>query len=372
MSLPDDATIVDATKTRSRWYRAARKNISRGYATLLMAVILYLTLSAVWYLISSLASSKTPEQITDIPAKMDRTMLDTERASWRGFEVGDNPRTPLAHYHRVDGWIQPDKFSGCTQSGCHAPLPHSKRKEVRAFLNMHATSLHCGVCHMQTEKQPLELVWYDLASGESRASPAILEAYGLLLSPPPKSDDEPAMKSLQEKLVGLLQSAATGAGNPPAIQELADHFAAVRATSEAFGKLLLAGREALPKHFRGEYGAKLALRDSATGQPMLAHPKTESAVRAFLDRRDSAIGEDRKSLLDAVHPLKRPKALHCSDCHTTDRSLIDFGKVGYPAARADALKSPIIVRMIESINEGRPMHLPEFIRPTAPTTSTPK
>lgn len=366
MSQPDGNPTADPISAAKRWYRSVRKTISRVYATFLMALILYLTLSAVWYLISSLAKSSTPEQLTNIPVKMDRALLDTERAAWRGFEVSDNPRTPLAHYHRVDGWIQPDKFNGCTQSGCHAPLPHSKRKEVRAFLNMHATSLHCGVCHMQTDKMPLDVLWYDLANGQPQSSPAILEAYGLLLGPPPKPEDEAALKTLQEKLVRLLKDAAAGAGNPPAIQDLAEHFAAVRATSEAFPKLLTAGREALPKHFRGEYGAKLALAGPSAHGPMLMHPNTEQAVKAFLDRRDSATGENRKALLDAVHPLKRPKALHCSDCHTTGQSLIDFAKIGYPASRADALRSPIIVRMIESINAGREMHLPGIVKPDSP------
>src|SRR5690606_8055967 len=88
--------------------------------------------------------------------------------------------SPLAHYHRIDSWIEPDPFNDCARSGCHAPLPHARRKEVRAFLNMHATSIHCGVCHFQTDREPLNLGWYDLDHGEVRAEPAILQAYAMI------------------------------------------------------------------------------------------------------------------------------------------------------------------------------------------------
>jgi hypothetical protein len=345
--------------------RAFRAVLPRAYAAALIVLICYVTFLAVRYLIASLRESGPPAQITEIPTRLDAQALATERSVWRGMEATPNPRTPLAHYHRLDSWIHPDHYNDCARGGCHAPLPHSKRKEIRAFLNMHATSIHCGVCHMQTDQRPLPLVWYDLASGKTQPPPSILEAYHLLMNTTSAPAAESAARELQRRLVNLLRRATKETGGSASLKTLTDHFAAVRAASPAFGELLDSARTLLPSHFRGEYGAKLALKDH-TGRPVLGHPDTESAVRDFLARGQSVSGDERAQLLAAVHPRKREIALHCTDCHTTDRSLVDFSKAGYPPARLESLTSPIVFRMIEHINSGRPFNLPQVVVPDRP------
>jgi hypothetical protein len=329
----------------------------------LICLICYLTFQALRYLVTSLAASAAPAQITELPKRLDRSMLATEREAWRAMEATQHARSPLAHYHRLDSWIAPDRFNGCTQSGCHAPLPHAKRKEVRAFLNMHATSIQCGICHMKCDDRPLPLIWYDLADGAAQRPPAVLEAYGIVT----KSDapQDAAAETTQQRLVSLLKSAAKDAGNLASLEQLADHFAATRFNSETYSKLWTSARETLPQHFRGEYGAKLALRDPKTGRPILGHPGTQAAVRALLERGKTVDSAERDRMLSAVHPLKRDKALHCTDCHTQDHSLVDFSHLGYPPARVAALTDPVVFRLIEHINSGRPMHLPEVVRPRA-------
>src|ERR1043166_7078011 len=156
---------------------------------------------------------------------------------------------------------------------------------------------------------------------------------------PPKAETE--AKAAQKRLVHLLRSAAKAAGNSTALNELADHLAAYRATSDEFAQLWTSARDILPRHFRGEYGAKLALRDSA-GQPILAHPNTQEAVRAFLERGGTVDKEERAPMLAAADPLKPKKPRHCTDCHTAEGSLISFSKAGYPRARIDALTTPVI------------------------------
>ncbi|HUN79990.1 MAG TPA: hypothetical protein VMV81_00620, partial [Phycisphaerae bacterium] len=107
------------------------------------------------------------------------------------------------------------------------------------------------------------------------------------------------------------------------------------------------------------------LRDSS-GQPILAHPHTEEAVRNFLQRSTSPLEkEERDKLLAAVHPLKRDKPRNCTDCHTASGSLIDFTRAGYPAARIQSLTDPVIFRMIEHISSGQAMNLPNLMSPTS-------
>lgn len=329
----------------------------RAYALALVILIGWLTYRSINYLIVSLVTpSPVPPQIKDLPTRLDREMLDEGRSAFAALAAAEHPRSPLAHYHRLDSWIAPDRFNDCARSGCHAPLPHAKRKEVRAFLNMHATSIHCGVCHMEDGGRPLRLVWYDREhGGPEPAPPPILAAYALLTEP---DDGKQWNEDAQARLVELLRSAADRAENHASLRTLADHFAAVRPQSETFGRMLEEAKAALPRYFRGEYGAKLALAEAATGRPVLGHPNTEAAVRAYLRLGKDAGETERKQLLDAVHPRRRAEALTCSDCHGANKPLIDFAAAGYPPARIEALTSPVVFRMIEHINQGRPFNLP--------------
>lgn len=342
--------------------RFARRFVVRVYAAALMLAIVWLTFLAVRYLVRSLAvPGITPAQIAALPVRLDRTTMGRGRSAFAALDAAEHPRSPLAHYHRLDSWIQPDTFNDCTRGGCHAPLPHSKRKEVRAFLNMHATSLHCGVCHMKQAETPRPLVWYGLHDGDPREPPAILQAYALLTEPDAGAKWEKEGSSRQRRLVSALRTAAAEAHDLPVLRELAEHFAAYRVGSYGFDRLLEDAPAVLDRHFRGEYGAKLAIRDARTGRPVLGHPDTRKAVKDWLSRKDEAGGDERKALLSAVHPLKSETALSCTDCHRAEGSLIDFTGLGYPDSRIERFIDPIVFRMIEHINAGRPFSLPRTV-----------
>lgn len=349
--------------------RLAKLLIPRAYALAMLVLLCWLTFMAIRYLFVSLVTPATaPPQITQLPTRLDAAVLETGRSEWKALSATESPRTPPTHYHRIDGWITPDRFNDCTRSGCHAVLPHSRNKSARAFLNMHATSIHCGVCHMKGDEVPRPLVWYDLTEGRTTSTPAILQAYGMIQSDDasqrwanPSSDD-------QKTLVKLLRKAADQARDLPALSALADHFAAVAPSSPLFQTLLEEARDTLPRHFRGEYGAKLAVKNGATGEPILGHPDSERAVKSYLARRDRLDKPARERLLEQVHPLRRKEALACSDCHNATKSLVDFKTVGFPQARIDALVAPLVARMIDHLREGEPAFtMPEFITPT-PTT----
>ena len=127
----------------------------------------------------------------------------------------------------------------------------------------------------------------------------------------------------------------------------------------------------LPRHFRGEYGAKLALLDPATGQPILGFPGTAPAVQAYLRAAATAGASQKAALLADVHPFRRLEPPHCSDCHTRTGGLIDFAALGYPPARIDMLTQPMIFQMIQHIAAGQPFYLPGILPSANPEPSVP-
>lgn len=349
------------------WFlrRAGLDLLRRAYAAALIALIVWLSYRSIRYLLVSLITpSDVPAQISDVPRRLDEALLHGARPDWLGLSAVENPRSPLSHYHRFDTWIQHDPPNDCTRSGCHAPLPHGRRKEVRAFLNMHATSIHCGVCHFASERSPLPLAWYELRQGRVTEPPALLSAIGWLDA---RLQDRAATLSADEHraIVGWLRTAAEQSEGDPALIRAADDIHAVRPSSPAMPGLLDAARQAAGRAARGSYGAKLALL-GADGLPMLAHPGTQAAVQQFLSEGAGAAGERRDAMLRSVHPLRRDAALHCDACHRVDGSLLDFGSLGYPESRRRTLTTGPIFNMIQHISRGEPFRLPTLTVPVPP------
>jgi len=345
--------------------------LRRMYAVALIALIVWLSFLAIRYLLDSLVFSPAPPpQVVDVPTRLQRGVLEHAVQTYAGVRATEHPRVPPGHYHRFGGWFQPDRFNDCTRAGCHVPLPHTRNRTVRAFLNMHATVIHCGVCHMESAVRPLPLTWYDLERGEPRHAPAVLMAYGWLMDGPGASAD-PFEPVDQRKIVRLLRTAAREAGGVPALRTLADHLAATRYSSDEFRRLLDVARETVPKHFRGEYGAKLALRDVRTGLPVLGYPSTAEPVRAYLEGSESRNPVRTQSLLAQIHAPQRKQTLHCTDCHRQRSTLVDLASVGYPASRMEALIRPLVMRTIEHIVGGQPFYLPGFLPAEEPAASMP-
>lgn len=352
-----------------RSVRFAKLLIPRAYALAMLGLLCTLTFMALRYLYVALVTpAKAPAQITALPTRLTADLLDTSRSDWQALDATDTPRTPPSHYHRIDGWVATDRVNDCTRSGCHSPIPHSKNKVTRAFLNMHSTSIHCGVCHMRGDERPRPLVWYELEKGRIAEPPAILEAYGMLASPDAAQHWDKPTADDQARLVESLKAAARQSPAGNALVTLAEHFEAVAPGSPMFQSLLSEARTSLPRHFRGEYGAKLAVKDATTGGPILGHPGTEEVVQSYLTRRDGLDKQAREQLLERVHPLRRKDALSCGDCHTPTDSLVDFKSVGFPQARIHDMTAPIVVKMTDHLRRGDPAFtMPEFTSP-APTT----
>lgn len=344
--------------------RVARSLVLRTYALLLIVLIGWVSWRAFRYLVVSLLlPGGAPPQLTALPKRLDAPLLATQRDEWQGLQSAEHARSPLAHYHRLESWIQPDAGNNCTTSGCHSPLPHAKRKEVRAFLNMHATSIHCGVCHMATDDRPLPLGWYHVRTGHASAPPAVLRALSELFTIRAADGSWGGSVEQRREITALLHAAADETGGSPELATMARHFSSIRLTGPAFAELAAAALEILPRHFRGEYGAKTALLDRTTGAPLLGHPGTSEAIQRYHREQAAATPAQREALLAAVHPLRRDVALVCGDCHQREGGLIDFNALGYPESRIDDLVRPVVFQMIEHIAKGQPFYLPQFVSP---------
>lgn len=333
----------------------------RIYALALMWLVLWLSWKAFYYLLAALIlPAEPPPQIVDLPTRLDEQTLARAGGSFTGVQATEHPRVPLSHYHRLESWYQPEPLNGCTQAGCHAPLPHGKNKADRAFLNMHATSLHCGVCHERSEREPLGLVWYDLRRGEPSRPPGLLEAYEWLTSRS-LEDGKRFTRQDQRRIVSLLRAASGESDGDPVLDNLAEHLSAVSVKGGEFTRLLRLARNTIPRHFRGEYGAKLALVDPSTGKPLLGNSLGDPAVVEYLEKRDRLSDEEAKQLLEKIHPTKREPTLECSQCHTLEGSLVDLAAAGYPEARRRAIVQPIVMQAVENMKAGRPFHIPTFL-----------
>ena len=355
----------------ARLWRLALAATRRAYALAMILLITWVSYRALRYLVTTLMyPSAVPEQITGIPVRLDEALLQTRRSAWAGMQLSEHPRTPPAHYHRLDAWIQPDPYNDCTRAGCHAPLPHARRKEVRAFLNMHATTLHCGICHLRPAEQPLPTVWYDLHTGAVRGAPTVLQTYAWLVSEQGRRQLAAPDEQVQRRLTAELRTAARDADDDPVLSQLAEHIAAVRYSSPEFLRFVETARQTLPRHFRGEYGAKLAVR-GGDGRPVLGHPGSQQAVERYLREAPFADAARRAELLAALHPLRRQEPAQCGDCHGDGERLIDLHSAGYPAARIEMLSQPLIFRMVESISQGQPFYLPTLIPPAAAPDQSP-
>ncbi|MGE3181922.1 MAG: hypothetical protein AB7N71_09845 [Phycisphaerae bacterium] len=342
------------------WGICALPNLAiRLYALALGVVVVTLTFLALKYLIVGiLVEHPPPSQVTDLPLHTTIEDVVREPGTWAALGAVENPRTPPAHYHRITSLLPFDAKNDCTRSGCHGPLPHSARREVRAFLNMHASALHCGACHVAIDSPQLPLVWYDPQTGAATAPPPLLAAYDWL------TRHESTMtfdEASQREIVTLLRGAAGQPGAAPRLQQLADHLQAVRASDETFKRLVQRATVAVDQAFRGgAYGAKLAIADE-NGKPTLGHPGTQAQVRDYLARGSTLDAKTRELLIESIHPLRRAQPLRCSDCHKS-AGAVQFDKFGYPAGRQDKLIDAPITRMIESIERGQEFHLPQLTR----------
>lgn len=343
---------------RRTWPRAVFSNlVRRGYSLGVAGLYIGVASVSLSFLANLLLHRETaPVEIVDIPARLDAETFFAGAAAPVSYQLEweHRARGPLAHFHLIPQWFQPDPQDTCTTSGCHYPLPHGERIEVRAFLNMHATFVDCGACHTGPERKGTA-GWLSLPERDRVEPPAILRLASRLESLGEVAPEQAA--NVSRELQALLVQALAASGYNEQLQNWLLRLRTSHPRSRIWQDILVDMRRDVQMHVRGEYAAKIALFD-AGGRVGSPNADQQAATAEFLRRRATLSAEQRQQLLDRVHVDVAPSGALCTPCHQLDPTLVDMRKLGYPESRVQGLLTSQIMRSVLSIEAGQPFHLP--------------
>ncbi len=324
--------------------------VAGGYCALAFFSLRFLVLLLV-------TRQAAPVEIVDIPTRLDAdaffaaTVLRTEHQSG----VTERPRGPLAHFHQIPQWFQADPGNSCTTEGCHLPLPHGERIEVRAFLNMHATFVDCMVCHTREPLMSLEAKWFSLADRQRSGTPPILRLAARLET---LLEIEPQdAVAIAEELKILLREALPSSGNSRQLQKWLLRLETTHPRNQAWNDIIADMRSGIDMHVHGEYGAKIGLFD---GEGLVGEPTAErrAEIHEYLRRRRNASESGVPEAPEMVCRQVTRQGAMCVPCHSAEPSLIDPAALGYSPARVEELGNSAVMRSILRIEQGQPFHLP--------------
>ena len=327
--------------------------VLRCYALAILLVVLWAGYTAVADLVRMVFTpARVPEEYrtweTALPGPHPEIMQIEKLA-------GLVPRAPIGHYHAVDRMLPPDLHNGCLTSGCHSTLAHSKRKEIRAFANLHATFLDCGMCHDASISGPTPAMWVDDATGEPCDAPAVLQLMKFLALEAGRVKDQPA--EAHPTIETLLGDAVTRSADP-LLKYLHAQISTSEPGSPVWRKAVNQLRDELPNHVRGEYGAKLA-RKMPAEELKAYHQRLAELAEPYLAAPKGTA--ERKRLHEEIHKgiLEKPSA--CLACHGDEQGRLDFEALGYSPDQAAALRDSAIARQMEQIQQGQPFYLPKLL-----------
>ncbi len=329
-----------------RALRAAGRIIVRLYALLILLVVLWTGYTAISYLARYVFRPiAVPDKFLDplaAPAPPDRRQA-------RGSAGAEGPGDDLAHYHRDP---QPFAFAagaGCATGGCHTLMPHTKRKEVRAFANFHTTFLDCSSCHDPGVTPPARAAWLDNRTGAVQKPPALLRLMVLLegVSQPVQTK----AADITPQIIALLREAETAVGVDPPLHEMLIHLETTEPGSPVWRKAIGDLQAVLPSRVRGEYGARIA---PAAVAEEWARRQSQSAALTREYNATAPSSPQRDAVNKRIHENVLAKPDACMTCHGGEPPRFDFEQLGYSPQRASALRNTEVARMIQHIREGRP------------------
>jgi hypothetical protein len=338
---------------RRRLVAMATKVIPRAYALALVLVVLWAVYASVAYMVRSVFRPRhVPARFLEWAARLEASDLLIPGAAG---VTSPAPRAPLGHYHAVDRWYQPDPYNGCTTAGCHSPLPHTQRKAIRAFANLHATFLTCQLCHQKHPAQPVAARWVSTENGTWCEPPALLRLLRYLEIE--ANQIQRAPDTAQGTIIGLLDQAVSIV-HDPMLEYLLQRLRACEPGSPVWQQTLDQLQAELPAHVRGEYGAKLAPADLEAEPRDLARSLARKAEPLLAATKGT---KPYKDAWDDIHAEIVARPSGCVACHGGEPPMLDFESAGYPPKRASYLRGTPIARQIQRIQQGQKFYIPRIL-----------
>jgi hypothetical protein len=332
--------------------RAVGRVTRRLYAVLLVLVLLYVLYLAVSYLaVMVLYPAPVPQRLLAWPSQLKGQIL---RAQSAPGATAPSTAIALANYHQAEVRLQADRFNGCTLSGCHDALPHSRSVYVRSFANLHATFLTCQMCHEAVAERPVKACWLSIETGQPTDPPALVQLRRLLQVQRQQIEQDPA--ALAPTILSLLAQVIGISGNP-ALRYLDLEISTSEPGSPVWRDALIRLDEQLSLHTCGQYGAKIASVTVARNYVQEYDRFRQAAGPVLAAASQSA---ERKRLSDELHTGVLPKPDRCLACHGDTPPLVDFEALGYSPQRATYLRTNPIASEVQTIREGRQFYLPSI------------
>ncbi len=341
---------------KKRGWLVLKSLLIRLWALAILLMVLAVAYYSLDYMVGYVFyPEQVPPRILEWQSELDPELLRVEAAPGVTQEP---PRAPMGHYHGVDKWYEPAGYVSCTISGCHSPLPHQERKEIRAFANLHATFMTCQMCHEKSTAPSEETVWLNHATGTIlKGKPPLLELINLLET----TESAPETEEFTEQVIELLDTSLVHMGSVPFLEHLRVQLNTTLPGSPVWTQTMRELRQEIPQHARGEYGARLA--PAAGGRKYVAfHQDLAKLAGEYLSASDDAA---RERLNTKIHAQVNPEPSACLACHGGDPPRMNFVKAGYTEARAESLANEEIARLMDRIMKGQPFHLPRIMLPGA-------
>lgn len=335
----------------------------RSYALVQAVVIAAFGFVSVSFLLHEMSGGEQAIEVDKVPLRLDASILSTTQEATEDVGAGGASRNalqrgPLAHFHAIPTWYEPDPGNGCTNAGCHSSLPHGERKEVRAFLNMHTTFVDCQVCHRDSDLHGTTLSWLTLEDRAKRDAPAVIRLAAQLEIPRPAGE---AATPWDDQVRTLLDAAVTESGGDPELERWKLGLETARVGGVRYERVIHEMQARIDRHGHGEYGAKIGL-PADSGKRWAPTAEQQAAIEKIRGPEGAALRVDeRKALVKTVHQTLKKPEVECQLCHTGDSGLIDFGALGYSPERVEALRSNTIAKQAQAVEAGETFFLPSVL-----------